>query len=139
MIELYVKSGIMRKKPVVAFVLRSSKHQWLKTLQLKGNWTQKQIESFGCLLAIKHIKPKWLKDVILYTDSEYLLDILAVDEENRFIRENTSVDMSKHLRSLIIDTGCISIHEMPCDAYYEELDHVFQECAFDDIELNEKD
>lgn len=140
MIELYVKSGLIRKKPVIAFILKAPKHRWLKTKVLEDNLTKKQLESMGCLIALSHIKRKHYKDnATIYTDSTYLLDILDMDADGNFIRQNTSVDITKHLRYLIKDMGRIQIMQMPDDEDCEELHHVYQECGLDHIELEEKD
>ena len=140
MINIYIKSGLIRKQPIVAFILQHDKYRWLKTNIIHYKLTLKEIESLSILIALKHIQDKYIcKPINIYVDSEYLLSMLKRDNNNEYIQLNSSVNISKHLREIILDLN-VNIYSIDHTSdNYQELNHVYQECGLDHIELNEKE
>jgi ribonuclease HI len=139
MIDIYIKSGLVSDKPVIAFILKSRKYRWLKTCLVKQKLTKKQIESMGVIYALKHIKPKYYKKKIkLYLDSQYLMTMLAMNGRQYKVN-NSSVLITKDLRDFMMRFNNLKIDKMNECEDVEELIHVYKECGLDDIELNEKE
>ena len=140
MIHLYVQAGLVTKKPVVAFILKSPKYTWLKTKLLKHKLTKKQTECLGALMALKHIAPKFRKNaMILVLTSPYLLKMLEQDKDRCYVHERSSVQAMNVLRDALLSYPSLMIQTMEDDKYKEELMHVYTECGLDNIELDEKD
>ena len=138
MIEIYAKSGILKKTPVVSIILSSSKYRWVKSFQWKEEVTKPFIEAIGLYYALKHIKSKFMKkDITVYVDSPYLMNALE-KKDDKYVN-NTKLEAMERLRNKIDSFHNITISEMPDNESAEELDHIYLECALDGIEIDEKD
>lgn len=137
MIEVYAKGGIVEDKRVVSVILKSQNNRWLKTILVQQDMTQKQMESLAAIYGLMHIKDKYRKrDVALYLDSDYLIDILET-KDGKFIH-NSSVKATKNLMYLINEFNNLHIRKFPDNEEVEELQHVFLECGYDSIILDER-
>lgn len=138
MIKIYIKAGIVSDKSVLAVVLKSQKHRWLKT-SILPNMTKKQIESFSIICALSHMGKKHRKKKItIYMDSDYITSMIHKDKCGNYTK-NTSVYMTKLMRDIMDEYGSLSISPTPNNDDMEELVHVYKECGLDGIELDEKD
>ena len=133
-IEVYTKSGIINDQPVSAFILKSHRHKWLKTQKFDTHVTKKQADSLGLIWALKHIKTKHKKKkIIIYTDSEYMTEFLSD------LNKSSSVNSTKSLRDCLSEFVEWEVKPFPLNELSEELNHIYQECGLDGIELEEKE
>ena len=138
MIEIYLQSGFVTKKPIVALILQSSRYRWLKAEQINQHVTNKQLDSLAAIYALNHVRNKHRKKkVILYTNSEYLHQFL-VKEGKEYKTALTSVKATANLRDIIDTFLDIKVAKLIQNDNTEELIHVYKECGLDDIILNEK-
>lgn len=137
--EVFIKSGIVEKNPVISMIMKYQKHRWLKTHLIKEDMTKSKIEAVGLLYALRHIKPKYHKKKIkVYTDSHYLKE--ALQKKKGKYKNKTSVAVMESLRDYVDGFPNITLHNFPdgCEDC-EELMHVYLECGLDGIELDEKE
>lgn len=117
----------------------SGKHRWLMTKRLDNiKLSKKEIEALGCIVALSHIKPKFIRRQIeLFTDSSYIYSMLDSNKKG-FKRPHTSVPLMEILRGMVLRYSDFQIKRMnDKDDNKEELLHVYQECGLDKLELTE--
>lgn len=141
MIEIYVKSKVIYHKPVVAMILKSNRTRWLKTKILDVGGCKKEMASLGVIIALKHIIDKFRrKPIAVYVDSKYLLEMMSRNPNGEYKHKNSSVKMTKLLRSVIDrEFPKLDFRAMPNNDDYKELQQVYVECGADGIELDEKE
>jgi ribonuclease HI len=137
MIEIYYRSGIKHGQRAIAFILKSSKYRLLKTRKIEREISRNEIESVGLIYALNHIISRYKKKkVIVYSDSKYLRESLK--KKNQFEYANrTKVQATASLRDVIGTFKSIEFKNPPQNDHMEELEHVYEECCLDGIELTE--
>ena len=145
MIRIFVKAGTIQGHAALVFILDSQKHRWTKahkiTQDLPQNTFTKSIllESVGIMFALKHIKNKnKKKKIIIYIDSKFILSALE-HKDDKFTTKTSNLAV-KRLRDVV---GCFNDLQFEnfIDDYAEfkqDLEHIFIECALDNIEIDEK-
>ena len=144
MIEIYVKSGTIKGKSAISFILKSQKHKWIKAFCVNKNLPENSftksiaLDSVAVICSLRHIKNKYKKKkVTVYSDSSHVLSALKT-KGDEYVNK-TKISAIENLRDLTSTFHNISIKKLPdkCE-HRDELEHIFIECALDDIELNEK-
>lgn len=137
MIELYYKAGITHGERSVAFILKSSKYRLLKTRRINREISRNEVESVGLIYALNHIVHRYKKKkVMLYIDSKYIRDALKKKNQFEYINK-TKIIATANLRDVIGTFKNIGLKNMPKNDDAEELNHVYEECCLDNIELTE--
>ena len=146
MISIYLKCGVLKKSPVICFILKSQKYQWTKANQIKtelpdNSFTRSiTIDMMGLMYALKHVKNKYKrKKVSIYTDSSHIHSSLKRNENNEFINK-TKIEIVDRLRNIMCAFSDVEIKNFNEQCKFkEELEHIFVECALDEIEIDEKE
>jgi len=145
LIDIYIKTGTLKGNSVVTLILKSQKYKWTKAFkinkQLPDNAYTKSIclDTIGTIYAIKHLKNKYRKKKItIYNESSHISNALKM-EDGEF-KNNTKFEIINNMRDLIGTFSDVEIKEFDekCE-FKEELEHIFIECALDDIEIDEKE
>lgn len=145
MINLYLKSGTLKGHSVITLILKSQKHKWTKAFKIKSDLPENSytksitLDAIGTLYGLRHIKEKYKKKkVTIYTDSSHVH--LALKTKGDKYINKTRIKSINNLRDFIGTFGNISIKKFfdKCE-YKNELEHIFIECALDNIEIDEKD
>lgn len=138
MIEVLSKGGIVNNKSVISFIIKSSKHRWIKT-HLIDKMSLKQTEIISLIWALQHIVPKKRRKAItIHIDSQYLFELLERDEQGEY-KNDSSLDISTYLRLLFDQFDDVKFNIEPEGNDWEELQHVYAETGYDDIILDEKE
>jgi ribonuclease HI len=145
MISIYMKCGTLEKSPAICFILKSQKYKWTKANKIKiklpeNSFTKSiAVDALGLIYALKHVKNKYKrKKVSIYTDSNHIHT--SLERKNDKFINNTKIEIVNRLRDVTCAFSDIDVRNFDenCE-FKEELEHIFIECALDEIELNEKD
>lgn len=145
LIDIYVKTGTLKGNSVISLILKSQKFKWTKAHKVNKNLPDNSftksifLDAMGVVYAAKHIKNKYKKKkVVLYNDSSHILNALKT-KNGEFIN-NTKFEIIRDVRNIIGTFNNIKVKKFnkKCE-FKEELDHIFIECALDDIEIDEKE
>lgn len=148
MIDVYVKAGHIytgnrgnkTKKNIVAMIITSSKFRWTKTFQIDEDLTRFQLECFGVIIALNHIRHKFRKkEIRVLTDSHFIQQMTSCNKYNEYTK-NSKLEMVDDMRLVINRFTNIRFKKpLKKDENWEELEHIYTECGHDDIILNEKE
>lgn len=146
MINIYVKSGTLKGNSVVSLILKSQKYKWTKAFRIDENLPDNSftksitLDALGVLYALKHVRDRYKKKkIIVYNDSSHISTALKTTEDGEYINK-TKINAVDYLRDFVGTFNNLSFENFSekCE-YKEELDHIFIECALDQIEIDEKD
>ena len=148
MINIYTKSGTLKGVSVISIILKSQKYKWTKAFRvdhkLPDNSFTKSIilDALSVLYALKHVRDRYRKKkVVVHNDSNRIaLALKTNDDEEGEYTNKTSIQIIEYLRDMSGTFSNLSLDEFSekCE-HKKELEHIFIECALDNIELDEKD
>ena len=141
-----MKTGTLKGNSVVSLILTSQKYKWTKAFRVDKNLPDNSftksivLDAVGLLYATKHIKDRYRKKkVIVHSDSSHISNALKTEENGEYVNK-TKIEAVDNLRDSIGTFNDISLKVFKEDCEYkEELEHIFIECALDQIEIDEKE
>jgi hypothetical protein len=145
LINIYIKAGTIKGNSVISLILKSQKYKWTKTFRIEENLPKNSftksitLDALCMLYALRHVKDRYRKKkVLVYSDSSHLIG--ALKKKNGEYTNKTKIGMIDNLRNYIGTFSNLHIKNFTKECEYkEELEHIFVECALDQIEIDEKD
>lgn len=147
MINVYIKTGTTKGQSAIAIILESQKHKWTKSFKIDRNLPSDAfsryivLESIGALYALKHIKNKYKKKkVVLHTSSDHIISSLKKVNDKKYANK-TKIDSINDLRDVVGGFNNIKLKKFnkSTKEQEDELEHLFLECAIDNIQIDEKE
>lgn len=140
MISIYLKSGVIKKQSAICMILKSQKFKWTKAYKIDDKFLPDNsysksivIDSIAALYSLKHIKDKHRKkNIIIYTDSKNIHGFIKL-KNSKIEAVDRVVDFKNSFNNVVIKKL-----NKKCE-FKDELEHLFIECALDDIEVDEKE